>query len=148
MTGRSVVVVLEQGEEVLSSVRRACAEHGIAQGFVPVLSGAFREVELIAAHTPVDDEEPPLPQSVVVRYAEGTGNGTVMFDEDSGAGEPHLHLAVGVKNDGGAGYAGHVVSAVAHYTVEVVVTEVLSPVLARVADPGAYGIPTLHPRHG
>lgn len=138
--------MLEPGDEVLDAVRRGCIDHGISQGYVPVLSGAFREVELIAAHTPVDDEEPPLPQQVTVRYAEGSGNGTVMLDETTGTPEPHLHMSIGVKNDRGNGYAGHVLRAVAHYTVEVVVTEVLSPVLARVSDPAAYGIPTLHPR--
>ncbi|MGO3885894.1 MAG: PPC domain-containing DNA-binding protein [Mycetocola sp.] len=144
--GRSIVVVLEPGDEVVASVRAACAEYGISQGYVPMLSGAFRAVELIATTTPVADEEPPLPDRVTVPYTEGTGCGTVMFDEETGAGEPHLHVAVGIKNSGGEAYAGHLIQATTHYTVEIVITEVLSPLLARVSDPAAFGIPTLHPR--
>lgn len=142
-TGRRVAIVLEPGDEVLGSLARACAEHGIRQGFVPVFSGAFRTARFIAADEPVDDQEPPLPQEVTVTYTEGIGSGTVLWDAEAGAATPHLHLAVGVKNAAAAGFAGHLLGAEAHYTVEILLEEVVSPALLRVPDPRAYGIPTM-----
>ncbi len=142
--GRHLAVVLEPGDEVLGSVTRACQQHGIRQGFVPVFSGAFRTVRLIAAHTPVDDQEPPLPQEVAVTYTEGIGSGTVLWDETTGTPQPHLHLAAGVKNAAAAAFAGHVLSAETHYTVEIMIEEVVSPAMLRLPDARAHGIPTLH----
>jgi predicted DNA-binding protein with PD1-like motif len=92
----------------------------------------------------VDDQEPPLPQEVAVTYTEGIGSGTVLWDEAAGTPEPHLHLAVGVKNAAAAAFAGHLLGAEAHYTVEILIEEVLAPAMLRVPDPRAHGIPTLH----
>jgi predicted DNA-binding protein with PD1-like motif len=141
--GRRVAVVLEPGDDVLGCLAEACRAHGIRQGFVPVFSGAFRSVRFIAADTPVRDQEPPLPHEVAVTYTEGIGSGTILWDEDSQAALPHVHLAVGVKNAAAAGFAGHLLGAEAHYTVEILVEEVVTPAMLRVPDPGAYGIPTL-----
>lgn len=142
-SGRRVALVLEPGDEVLASVAAACREHGIRQGFVPVFSGAFRSVRFIAADAPVPDQEPPLRQEVTVTYTEGIGSGTILWDEVAGAALPHLHLAVGVKNAAAAGFAGHLLGAEAHYTVEVLVEEVVAPAMLRVPDPRAFGIPTM-----
>jgi predicted DNA-binding protein with PD1-like motif len=142
-TGRRIAIVLEPGDEVLGSLARACAEHGIRQGFVPVFSGAFRTARFIAADQPVADQEPPLPQEVTVTYTEGIGSGTILWDADAGAATPHLHLAVGVKNAAAAAFAGHLLGAEAHYTVEILVEEVVAPALLRVPDPRAFGIPTM-----
>ncbi len=141
--GRRVAIVLEPGDDVLGSLAQACRAHGIRQGFVPVFSGAFRTVRLIAADVPVADQEPPLPQEVTVTYTEGIGSGTIFWDEHAHVVVPHVHLAVGVKNAGAAGFAGHLLGAEAHYTVEVLLEEVVAPVLLRVPDPRAYGIPTM-----
>ncbi len=142
-TGRRVAVVLEPGDEVLASLAEVCRRHGIRQAFVPVFSGAFRSVRFIAADEPVADQEPPLPQEVTVTYTEGIGSGTVLWDPVAGAATPHVHLAVGVKNAAAAAFAGHLLGAEAHYTVEVLVEEVVAPALLRVPDPRAYGIPTM-----
>lgn len=142
-TGRRVAIVLEPGDDVLGCLAQACADHGIRQGFVPVFSGAFRTARFIAADVPVPDQEPPLPHEVTVTYTEGIGSGTILWDEAAQAAVPHLHLAVGVKNAAAAGFAGHLLGAEAHYTVEVLVEEVVAPALLRVPDPRAYGIPTM-----
>ncbi len=141
--GRRFAVALDPGDEVLEALTTLCAEHGIRQATIPVFSGAFRSARFIAAHTPVDDQEPPLPQEVTVTYTEGIGSGTVMWDADEGRAVPHLHVALGVKNTGATGYAGHLLGGEVHYTAEVVIEEVLSPTLLRVSDPRAFGIPTL-----
>jgi predicted DNA-binding protein with PD1-like motif len=138
--GRRFVVVLEPGEEVLSTLADWCAREGVAQGTLE-LFGAFRSLRLIAAHEPVADHEPPLAQSVEVAYLEGSGSGSISTRD--GAPRVHLHLAAGAKAEGGAAYAGHVLAAEVHYTAEAVVTEVLSPRFAPAPDPHAHGLDTL-----
>ncbi|GIG24713.1 PPC domain-containing DNA-binding protein [Cellulomonas denverensis] len=142
--GRRIAVALDPGDEVLEALTKVCAEHGIRQATIPVFSGALRSARFIAAHTPVQDQEPPLPQEVTVTYTEGIGSGMVMWDETDQRAVPHLHVALGVKNTGATGYAGHLLGGEVHYTAEVVIEEVLTPALLRVADARAYGIATLH----
>jgi len=55
----------------------------------------------------------------------------------------HLHAAVGRKSQGALAYAGHVLSAVTHYTAEVVVDEVPGTLIERRPDPAAHGLSTL-----
>ncbi len=108
---------------------------------IVTFSGAFRSVELIASHTPATDPEVPLPESVVVTYTEGIGSGTITSRD--GEYTVHLHVVAGEKDAAAAAYAGHLLRGTAHYTVEVVIDEVLSPRLERSPRTGTYGIPTL-----
>jgi len=52
-------------------------------------------------------------------------------------------VAAGVKSAAGAAYAGHVLAAEAHYTVEAVVTEVVAPRFVLRPDPRAHGLDCL-----
>jgi hypothetical protein len=58
-------------------------------------------------------------------------------------GEEVLASAVGRKSAGAAAYAGHVLSAVTHYTAEILIEEILGPPVKRCPDPAAHEIPTL-----
>ncbi|WP_159500554.1 PPC domain-containing DNA-binding protein [Microbacterium sp. 18062] len=142
ITGRRVLVVLEPGDEVLSSLAEACRSHGIAQAVVTTFSGALRSARIIAAdHAPVDPEA-PLPESVEVRYTEGIGSGTITRDA-AGDHTVHVHVALGAKDRSGLAVAGHLLHAETHYVVEVVLDEILAPALGRRAHPGSSGIPIL-----
>jgi predicted DNA-binding protein with PD1-like motif len=134
--------VLEPGDEVLASIAAVCREHQFPAAVVPVFLGAFTCVTLIGTREPVADEDAPLPLSETVEWVEGLGAGTVAPDA---AGTPtvHLHAAVGRKSAGTTAYAGHVLSAVTHYTAEILIEEVPGPPLWRSPDPAAHGIPTL-----
>lgn len=125
--GRRFVLVLEPGEELLQSLQEWSRREGVRQALIRSFFGAFRQVRFIATEAPIDDEEAPLPDSVEVSYVEGVGSGSIAMHR----GEPlvHLHAAVGVKREAALAYAGHVLAAVAHYTVEVVVDEVASPIM-------------------
>jgi predicted DNA-binding protein with PD1-like motif len=140
--GRRLLLVLENGDDVVTAITDACREHAIDRAIVPVFLGAFTEVVLIGTHEPVDDPDAPLPASVTVSWVEGTGSATLAPDA-SGASALHLHMAVGVKADGSTAYAGHVLSARAHYTVELVVEEIVGAPVVRRPDDRAHGLPTL-----
>ena len=135
-TGRQWMLVLEPGEELLETITDWCVRTGVTQGTITLL-GAFRSVRLIGTHGPLDDEEPPLPDAVDVAYVEGSGSGTITTVD--GSPKPHIHAAVGA-----AAYAGHVLRAEAHYTVEATVTEVVSPTFVLRPDAEAFGLTSLH----
>jgi predicted DNA-binding protein with PD1-like motif len=140
--GRRLIAALEPGEEVLASIAVLCAEHQFQVAVVPVFFGAFTRVDLIGTREPVADEDAPLPRSQTVEWVEGLGAATVAPGADGGP-VVHLHAAVGRKSAGTEAYAGHVLSAVTHYTVELLIEEVLGPPVRRCPDPAAHGIPTL-----
>ncbi|MDZ8171518.1 PPC domain-containing DNA-binding protein [Microbacterium xanthum] len=141
-TGRRIAVSLEPGDDLIGSIADACTRYRISQGVIVTLSGAFRDVELIAAQSPSADPEPPLPDSVHIPYTEGIGSGTVTSDADGDL-VVHVHLAVGRKDAGARGFAGHVLTAEAHYVVEIVIDEVLQPRMVRTPSEQTWGLPTL-----
>ncbi len=142
VTGRRLLVVLEPGDDVIASIAHACVAHQVSQATISTFSGAFRSLRIIAAPHPARDPEPPLDASVDIPYCEGIGSGTITSTD---GGEPvvHLHVAVGVKDHAGAGYAGHVLSGQTHYVAEVVLDEVIAPRLQRRPHAGSFGIPIL-----
>jgi predicted DNA-binding protein with PD1-like motif len=147
-TGRTVLVVLQPGDDILSSIVEACTAHGIAQGIIPVFLGAFSSVTIIGTHEEILDEDAPLPLSVGYRNTEGTGSGTLVSVD--GIVVPHVHVSVGAKGEGAAAYAGHLLSGTVQYVAEIVIVEVLSPVLEKRVDAAARGLANLwfdhHPR--
>lgn len=142
VAGRRIVAALEPGEEVLASIAALCGEHQFPAAVVPVFFGAFTRVALIGTQEPVADEDAPLPRSETVEWVEGLGAATVAPSAD-GVQVVHMHAAVGRKSAGAVAYAGHVLSAVTHYTAEILIEEVLGPSVRRCPDPAAHGIPTL-----
>lgn len=140
--GRRVVAVLEPGEEVLTTIGLVCAQHQVRTAVVSVFLGAFSRVTLIGTSEPVEDEDVPMAQSTTVEWVEGLGTATIAPGED-GTPVVHLHAAVGRKSAAALGYAGHVLSAVTHYTTEIVIEEILGASLERHPDPVAHGLSTL-----
>ncbi len=140
-TGRRWMLVLEPGEEMLSSVTAWAERIGVTAATVDMFFGALRSVRLIATTEPVDDPEPPLPEEVEVAYLEGIGAGSIVTVD--GHPRVHLHVAAGAKAQGGVAYAGHVLSAETHYTMEMVVQEIVSPQL-RLEPSAEFGIGCVH----
>lgn len=143
LPGRRLLAALEPGEEVLASLAALCERNEFTAAVIPVFLGAFASVTLIGTNEPVPDEDVPLPRSTVVEWVEGFGTATVLPGPD-GAPAVHLHAAVGRRSTGALGYAGHVLSAVTHYTAEVLIEEVTGPLVQRLPDPAAHGLTTLH----
>ncbi len=141
-TGRRILVVLQPGDEVISSLAEACRRHDVAQAVVTTFSGALRTARIIAADGAPEDPEVPLPASVEVTYTEGIGSGTITRDA-AGAHMVHIHVALGAKDRSGLAFAGHLLHGETHYVIEIVLDEVVAPALARAVHPGSSGIPIL-----
>ncbi|MDO9399051.1 MAG: DNA-binding protein [Herbiconiux sp.] len=141
VTGRTVLVVLEPGDDVLPALAEACRVHAVRSAVIPVFLGAFREVRIIGAAEPPADEDALMPDAVTVRNSEGLGSGTVTPGPEGPL--IHLHVAVGAKGASAAATAGHLLGGIVQYPVEVVLTEVLEPALTREPNAQARGLPTL-----
>ncbi len=139
--GRRIAVILRPGDDVLPSIVQACRDHDVRQGIVSTFLGAFTSARVIGTRGEIADPDLPLADSVTVHGVEGVGSGTIAATEDGPV--PHVHVSLGVKGEGAAAVTGHLVAATAHYIVEIVLDEVLSPALERTADPYAGGLPTL-----
>lgn len=139
--GRRLALALEPGDDVLGSIESACRAHGISQAVIVSCTGAFRHVRLIATHgEPGPDPDEPLTDHVDVTFLEGIGSGTVVTQDD-GTMSVHVHVSAGVRTEGGAAYAGHLLQGEAQYVVEVVLDEVLSPKTRRIATEATRGVP-------
>lgn len=141
--GRQFALLLEPGEDVLSSLVDIARRTGIRQGYVPLFLGAFSVVEFIGTCRTVEDDDLPLNDSVEVSSTEGTGCASIAWDDSTQRPHVHLHAAVGLKRYAATAHAGHVVRAVTQYMCEVVIVEVGSPAWRRVPLPAAYGVPGL-----
>jgi predicted DNA-binding protein with PD1-like motif len=135
------MLVLEPGEEVLATVTRWAEREGVTSATVDMFFGALRSARLIATNGEMADPEPPLPDQVELAYLEGVGAGSIGTVD--GRTVVHLHLAAGAKGEAGAAYAGHLLAAETHYTLEMVVQEVLDPVF-RLEPDAVFGINCLH----
>lgn len=140
--GRRFFVVLEPGDDILLAIADACALHGVRQAVVPVFIGAFSSVTLIGTREPVPDPDVPMPQKTTVEWSEGIGTATV-FPDETGVPIVHLHIAIGDKRDAALGYSGHVLTAVTHYTVELLIEELTDAELVRRPDAASHGLTTV-----
>ncbi|SDZ54302.1 PPC domain-containing DNA-binding protein [Herbiconiux ginsengi] len=141
VVGRTFVAVLEPGDDVLDSLAGVCARFGVDNAYIPVFLGAFAEITVIGAEHPPPDEDEPLQTSVVVRNCEGLGSGTVARGPEGPL--VHLHVTVGAKGDSARATAGHVLAGTVQYPTEVIITEIVSPVLSRRPNDRARGLATL-----
>lgn len=128
----------------MATVLAACGGHGIRQGYLPVFLGAFSTVRLIGTCGPLLDPDAPISDEVWLDNVEGSGSGTLCVDPRQGDSVLHLHAALGVKQYAANGYAGHVLEATVQYVAEIVVQEIVQPLLTRQVHPGSSGLPILH----
>lgn len=113
---RTLVAVLETGDEVMASLRRLAAEQRLTAAQLSAI-GAFSRAELAwfdwdgKAYRPI-----PVDEQVEV----ATMMGDIAVDEE-GSPALHVHLVLGRRE--GAALAGHLVEATVRPTLEVVITE-------------------------
>nr|WP_276611083.1 PPC domain-containing DNA-binding protein [Kineococcus siccus] len=141
--GRRVAVVLEPGEDLFGGIAQVCRDLDVRQAYVPVFLGAFSTAELIGTCGPVPDPDLPMTDVVHLDNTEGSGSGSIAWEEATGRVSVHLHASLGLKSRSATAHAGHLLAARVQYVVELVLEEVVAPGLLRVPHPGARGIPAL-----
>jgi predicted DNA-binding protein with PD1-like motif len=91
------------------------------------------------------DDAPAAPvwDAVQLRNVEAFGGGTLARDPDFGALMPHLHVACGLKEHSAVGHTSRLLGARVQPLVEMVVVEVVDPVLVRRRAADLYGVALL-----
>jgi len=141
--GRTFGVVFDHGEDFFESLSGFCAEQGIRSGYIPMFLGGFSSVELVGSCEPIADPDAPVWSSVSVECVEALGVATLAWDEDRDRLAPHVHLSVGLKGQAAQGRTSHLLGATVQFVSELLVVEVLAPVMTRPAQPQLYDVPLL-----
>ncbi len=111
--GKLIVARVDDGEELVSSIKKLCAEHSIESGVVLSVIGAISEAEII---NPKDRR--PFKTKIEAQM-EIVANGNI--SQDNGA--PFIHLHFASAPEGSKAIAGHLVSAKVMHFCEVAILE-------------------------
>jgi predicted DNA-binding protein with PD1-like motif len=144
VTGRTAVIVLEHGEDFLRGLREGCAQQRVRQGIVSMFIAGLRDVQITGRCDKPEDEDPegPVWTTVYLPVTDALGCGTLATDAGGGL-SPHIHVSAGRVDAAADGYTSHLLSARVQFTAEIVVTEVLSPVMTREPSADLYDVDLL-----
>lgn len=141
--GRSFAVAFDHGDDFFGALSQFCATHNVRAGYIPSFIAGFSEVDLVGACDRLEDPQAPVWTKVHLRNVEAFGGGTLAWDPVSAEVKPHIHVAIGLKEQAAAGYTSHLLGAKVQFLTEMLVTEVVGPTMHRVAEPSLYSVPLL-----
>jgi predicted DNA-binding protein with PD1-like motif len=142
-TGRTLGVTFDHGEDFFTALDQVCRTNGVRQGYIPAFIGAFLDADLVGTCDRLDDPIAPVWSKVHVTTAEALGAGTIAYDPAEDRIVPHIHVAVGLKQHSATGHTSHLLAGTVQFITEMLIVEVLEPVMRRPADPGLYDVPLL-----
>jgi predicted DNA-binding protein with PD1-like motif len=141
-TGRTIVVVFDHGDDFYTALADVCRVHGIRQGYIPMFIAGLSSVDLVGTCQRLHDPHAPVWSAVQLANVEAVGAGTLAWDDATGVVAPHIHVAVGLKEHSATGHTSHLLAATVQFLTEMVIVEVLEPVI-RVRQPDLYDVPLL-----
>jgi predicted DNA-binding protein with PD1-like motif len=146
--GRTFVLALDDGEDLLEGLARFCADQGIRAGYIPSFVGGLRSARLVGSCEPLADPEAPLWDEITVETLEALGGGTLAWDTDMGCLAPHIHLAAGLKGHAAEGRVSHLIGATVQFICEIPIVEITNavavPTLTRRRSATWPDVPLLH----
>lgn len=141
--GRSFGVVFDHGDDFYAALSEFCHLHDVRGGYIPSFIAGFAEAELVGTCERLEDPLAPVWSRVHLRNVEAFGGGTLAWDPETGQVKPHIHVAVGLKEQAAVGYTSHLLNARVQFLTEMHVVEVIGPQMHRVPDPELYDVPLL-----
>jgi predicted DNA-binding protein with PD1-like motif len=141
--GRTIVVAFEHGDDFFSALREACHDNGIRSGYIPVFIAGFAAVDLVGTCERLENPQAPVWSKVQLSNVEALGGGTIAWDDTVAEIAPHLHVAVGLKELSATGYTSHLLNATVQFLTEMIIVELIDPVLHRQKAPDLYDVPLL-----
>ena len=146
-TGRTFGVTFEHGEDFFPTLAEFCRTNGIRHGYIPMFLAGFSEAAIVGTCDKLDDPGAPVWSRVHVTNVEALGCGTLAYDPDNDQVLPHIHTSLGEKERSAVGHTSHLLEATVQFLVEMLVVEVLSPVMTRPRNPDLYDVPLLTFEH-
>jgi predicted DNA-binding protein with PD1-like motif len=142
--GRTFAVAFDHGDDFFPALGAFCRENGVQQGYIPFFIAGFAEVKIVGACEKLDDPQAPVWSHVHLTNAEAVGAGTVAYNPETEAIEPHIHVAVGLKERSATGHTSHLLDARVQFLTEMVFVEVTAPTMRRQRNPQLYDVPLLN----
>jgi predicted DNA-binding protein with PD1-like motif len=142
-TGRTFGVTFDHGDDFLPVLAKFCRENDIRHGYIPMFIAGFAETEIVGACERLEDPDAPVWSKVYLTGVEAMGCGTLAYDPDADSVLPHIHTSVGEKARSAVGHTSHLLSAKVQFLVEMIVVEVISPIMTRPKNSALYDVPTL-----
>ncbi|MFF3356719.1 hypothetical protein ACFYWN_29655 [Streptomyces sp. NPDC002917] len=115
---------------------------GIRQAIIPMFLGGFRQVSLVGTNGPLEDPEALVWDETALHTVEAVGSATLAWNPDNAALAPHIHVAVGRKDQAASGSMSHLLRAEVQFIQEMFLQEVVSPRMLRPLC-GPHAVPTL-----
>lgn len=143
-TGRTIAVAFDHGEDFFTALADACRQHDIRQGYIPMFIAGFSTVEIVGTCQNLDDPQAPVWSAVHLTNVEALGGGTLAHDPTTGAIQPHIHVTVGLKTHSATAHTSHLLAATVQFLTEMIIVEVIEPVMIRQPRPDLYDVPVLH----
>lgn len=145
--GRTFGVTFDHGEDFFTALAEFCRTNNVRHGYIPSFIAGFAEVDIVGTCDKLDDPNAPVWTKVHLTNVEAFGGGTLAYDPDTDQVLPHIHVAVGLKEQAAAGYTSHLLRAEVLFLTEMLVIEVTNPVMRRERQPDLYNVPLLrfHP---
>ncbi|WP_018349054.1 PPC domain-containing DNA-binding protein [Longispora albida] len=141
--GRTIGVTFDHGDDFFTALADACRAHKIRQGYIPSFIAGFSEARIVGTCDKLDNPAAPVWSAVYLTNAEAFGGGTLAYDPESDTVQPHIHIAVGLKERSATGLTSHLLSAQVQFLTEMIIVEVLEPQMRRVRQPDLYDVPLL-----
>lgn len=141
--GRSFAVVFDHGEDFFATLADFCRRHQVRQGFIPSFIAGFRDARIVGTCDKLDNPDAPVWTSVHLANVEAFGGGTLAYDPIQDRADPHIHVAVGLKEHSATGHTSHLLGATVHFLTEMLILEVASPDMHRVRNPDLFDVPQL-----
>lgn len=141
--GRSFGVNFDHGDDFFTALAAFCRNNDVRQGYIPSFIAGFSDVQIVGACDRPEDPEAPVWSKVHLANVEAFGGGTLAYDEAGDQVAPHIHVSVGLKALSATGYTSHLLGAKVQFLTEMLVIEVISPLMLRIREPALYDVPLL-----
>lgn len=142
--GRIFGLVIDHGEDFFEQLELFCKENNIKQGYIPSFVGGFRHAEIIGACQKVDNIDAPDFTRVYLEYTEAIGAGTITQNEKDNTTSFHIHVSMGLRAHSATAYTGHLLSGKVQYLSELLIYEILEPIMIKQKNKDVYNIPILN----
>lgn len=141
--GRSFLISMSDGEDFFEELSRFCLDNEVSSAIVVSFIAGFSHVRIVGTCDKVEDRRAPLWDAVYLENVEAIGAGTIARNDSNDTVSPHIHVSVGQKERGAAGYTSHLLEAKVQFLVEMLILEVATPRLSRVRNGALYNVPLL-----
>lgn len=137
--GKTVMISLKRGDDLLAEIFAACKRHNVKHGFIPTMAAALSEIELSVC----ESGNFKLIKGANVKIggpAEFMGMGTI--SQKKGHTYLHLHGAFGMK--GKPVVVGHLMAAKVAIVAEIAIQEIKGVKMTKIPDSKLFDYPVIN----